>query len=878
MSGGAFRIPWVLREDAGVERRREWVRLGVPVPEGLLREADAVAIVDAADCQLPGQARALSRWPDATIRWLLVDALADVPAHGVAQFGVLPAGDARQSRQPDAPVLKLEPQEEDWTVDTGAARFRLCRSGEALISSVRVGDQERLTPAGVTVRLRGCSGRLYTAVTRRLYVEESGPIYARLVAEGVFRGEDGESALEFKARFSFVSGATGLDLEYQIRNPHAAYHPGGLWDLADRGTVLFEDLSLALEPAGPVNALHWYAESPERLRREEPIPWSVYQDSSGGENWDSSNHVDGQNRSGVLFRGYRVRCGDAGEHMLIAEGDRATPAVEVHGAAGSIAATCEDFWQNFPKALRWNGAALSVGLFPGESGVPHALQGGEQKRHRVFLEFRGSGEASCLAQRQRPLRVAIDPDWVETSRVIEAFVAASHDPNAEYLRYVNAIIEGPHAFCKKRELIDEYGWRNFGELYADHEAVRDRGSRPLVSHYNNQYDFIHGALVHYLRTGDGRWRDLGVEAARHTIDIDIYHTDEDRAAFNRGLFWHTDHHMPAATCTHRTYSGHNGRGPSYGGGPSNEHNYTSGLLLYFHLTGDPEAAAAVLELADWVIAMDDGSKSALGLIDPGPTGLASKTVGDDYHKAGRGAGNSINAVLDAYQLSAKRAYLDKAEELIRRCIHPADDVEALGLAEPEYRWSYLVFLQVLGKYLQLKCAWHERDYMLHYARASLLHYARWMRVHEVPYKDVLYKVELPTETWPAQDIRKCHVLHLAAQFAPPAERPALRERAAFFFERSLADVLSFTSAYLTRPLVILCVYGHVHGYYQTHRDDDRVEAALAYSFAPASPFEPQKRRWRRALPERIRRLAAKVGRAGLERLGWRRYYTRPSRL
>ena len=95
---------------------------------------------------------------------------------------------------------------------------------------------------------------------------------------------------------------------------------------------------------------------------------------------------------------------------------------------------------------------------------------------------------------------------------------------------------------------------------------------------------------------------------------------------------------------------------NYGGGPCNEHNYTSGLLHYYYLTGDPEARDAVLELAQWVISMDDGSQTLFGLIDDGPTGLASSTAGPDYHGPGRGAGNSINALMDAYRLTGSRNY------------------------------------------------------------------------------------------------------------------------------------------------------------------------------------------------------------------------------
>ena len=141
----------------------------------------------------------------------------------------------------------------------------------------------------------------------------------------------------------------------------------------------------------------------------------------------------------------------------------------------------------------------------------------------------------------------------------------------------------------------------------------------------------------------------------------------DQAAYNGGLFWHTDHYRDAATSTHRCYSRANrgSAGRNYGGGPCNEHNYTTGLLHYYYLTGNPQARDTVLCLADWVIAMDDGRRTVLGLIDRGATGSASSTTEPDYHGPGRGCGNSVNALLDAWLLTCDRGYLDKAEQLIR---------------------------------------------------------------------------------------------------------------------------------------------------------------------------------------------------------------------
>ena len=872
-----FRIPIFVEERAGLDRKREALRLGIPLARGLLREPSRVVLVDESGRQLEHQARALALWPDQSIKWLLLDALTTLGAHERAALFICAPEETDRSRCAQAAVLEIAERGGKLWIDTGAARFELGGERGPLLEAARIGGVNLLDKAGAHIRLLDAVGREHTPVVERTYIEESGAIRASIAIEGRFSCSGRALPLLFKARLVFIAGSTSLRLEFLIRNPQAATHPGGLWDLADRGTVLFEDLSLCLVPVGPVRELRWYAESSARTRTQEPVAWSLYQDSSGGENWDSDNHIDGDGSSTVMFRGYQVRSAGAMGQTIIAEGDRASPCATVVTRGGSIAGTTLDFWQNFPKALRFENGIVSFGLFPGECRTPFALQGGEQKRHTAVLEFLPPDQPNSIPELQQPLATWVDPSWVESSAVMGTFVAASRDRNEGYLRYVEAIVQGSNSFEAKRELIDEYGWRNFGDLYADHEAVLDKGPRPLVSHYNNQYDFIYGALVSFLRTGDSRWHRLAEDAARHTVDIDIYHTEQDKAAFNHGLFWHTDHHKPAATCTHRTYSRRNGRGRTYGGGPSNEHNYTSGLLLYFYLSGDPQAASVVRQLGDWVIAMDDGSRNILSLIDSGPTGLASKTADPSYHKPGRGAGNSINALLDAYELSRDRRYIQKADELIRRCIHPADDIEALDLGEPEYRWSYLVFLQVLGKYLDFKLEWSETDYEFHYARESLLHYARWMVKHEVPYKDVLHKVELPTETWPAHDVRKSHVLHVAAKYSPPRERTDLHERAGFFFERSLRDVLSFPTAFLTRPLVILCVYGHIHAFFQAHPQAGIDISSPDYSFGRPGNFVSQKQRLRSTVRSKLRVLVVRLAHAVAGRLHVFRRLLMPSR-
>jgi hypothetical protein len=849
-----------VEESLGRTRESEPVRVGVPFPRGLVFDAREITVLDEHAHAIPHQCRVLASWPDRSVKWMLIDALVCVEANESAVLSVRRKSSGESAVQGGTGSgLNVAEEAGRLVVHTGAGQFHVGGDCPGPLQTVLLGSNALLATTGSETRLRMADGAEYVPFIDSVRLEERGSVRASILVEGGFARRGRRIPLLFKSRLVFFAGSSCVTLEFQIRNPRAARHPGGLWDLGDGGSCSFTDLSIRLYLRDPVREVEWYAEIPGPAQRIGSLPFSLYQDSSGGENWDSPNHVDFANRLTVSHPGYQIKAGHAGESKLIGEGRRATPCLRVSTEAGWVAATTRDFWQNFPKALRLEEGALSIGLFPAECAAGFELQGGEQKRHTVFFDFGPHGREPVIPLMQQPLAVSLDPSWIEQCGVISCFAAAERDSDQSYSKYIDGIIEGPNSFFHKREVVDEYGWRNFGDLYADHEAVHHRGPKPMVSHYNNQYDFIYGAVVQFFRTGDSRWRRLMEDAARHTIDIDIYHTAEDRAAYNGGLFWHTDHYKDAATSSHRSYSRRNG-GRGYGGGPSNENNYTSGLLHYHYLAGDPEAADAVLKLANWVVAMDDGALNLFGVIDSGPTGLASKTVSSDYHGPGRGGGNSINALLDAYRLCNERKFVAKAEELIQRCIHPADNIQALRLDEPEYRWSYLVFLQALGKYLELKLELGEDDYYYHYARTSLLHYAGWMLDNEVPYKDILHKVEIPTETWPAQDIRKCHVLYLASKYADLTMRATLKRRAAFFFERCLRDLLGFETAYLTRPLVILCVYGYVHSFFQKQADPSVFDASHRYEFGEPRVFHSQRDRLKIELRRKLRLASTEVGR------------------
>lgn len=842
------------------------VRLGVPFARGVVQDEDELAVVDTSSHRLPWQGEVLERWSDRSVRWMLVDFL----ARGAAPSGavhLVRAEDVAAWPAVEVDSLHAEEQPGCVIVRCGDREFAIEAGGSPLLTRALLGGVAAIDGRGVELTLRSRNGTEFSAQVSRVTLERSGPVRTEIVVAGGFTGA-APCPLEFRARWAFVAGCRDLSCDLMIRNPRAARHPGGLWDLGDSGSWKIGDLSVRAHPAFEVASLHWCAQLDDAPSIDDPSTFCIYQDSSGGERWASPNHLDADGKLGVSFRGYEVRRGPPDTYEVVKAGWRAQPWLLAASARGWVGATLDAFWQNFPKALRWHNGAIEMGLFPSERRAPTELQGGEQKRHTFRLAFGLAGDTPFPQAAACDPGAWVDPVHVEASGAVPGFVAALGSYAGHEL-VVGRIVDGPDSFESRRELIDEYGWRNFGDLYADHEAVHAQNSVPFVSHYNNQYDFVLGASVQALRTGDERWRRLAVEAARHTVDIDIYHTEGDRPAYNGGLFWHTDHYLPACTATHRTYSRANARGREYGGGPSNEHNYASGLLLHHLMTGDPDSREAVIGLADWVVAMDDGALTLLGVFDDGSTGAASRTADDAYHGPGRGAGNSISTLLDAYRLTRRWSYVAKAEELLQRCIHPGDDIAARQLDDPERRWSYLVFLQTLGKYLDFKYELGEVDYAFQHARESLLRYASWMLEHEVPYRDVLHKVEFPTETWPAHDIRKCHVLHLAAFWDHAGLAQRYRAAAASYYERCLADLAGFETCHLTRPLVILCVFGHQHAYYMQQLPDGFPGPKVGlhgYDFGSPRPFVPQRARIRASLGAKWRIATREVHRLLSDRL------------
>ena len=806
----------------------EPVSFGVPLPRGAA--TDGVCwVVESSGGAAVVDARVIDRWHDGSARWMLVDTR--------VQSWFDDATVIRPAEPKDlAGVERISLTQEDGclAVDTGIARFVFRRGGSFPFDGVTAGGLDLADCAapdhGLVVTT--ATGNSSHGRVDDVNIEHAGQLRVSVRLVGTL--PVGSRTAVVVARVDLFAGLAAARVRLTIRNRDRAQHPGNYWDLGDQGSILIRDLSVRL-------ALPKVKSSTPRLRVATEsgsawfgvqLPFELYQDSSGGDGWQSTNHLDRQRRVPTSFRGYRLSGGDGAE----TRGHRATPAVGIECGGHAMAVAVPAFWQNFPRAITASDCGLALHLFPGQFATLHELQGGEQKTHEFYLAL-GVDQASwaLVDQCRRPTLVSPHPAWYEATAAVDllAPLEAGHATLA-----VQAVNE-PTSFERKRDVIDQFGWRHFGEIYGDHEAIGQMGAQPLVSHYNNQYDPVLGFGLQFLRTGDRRWWSAMDELAKHLIDIDIYHTAQDKAAYNGGLFWHTYHYGDADTATHRTYPARN-TGTVSGGGPSADHNYPAGLVLHYFLTGDEASREAAIGLADYVLNLDDGRLSPFRFLSHADTGRAIFTP-PDYFGPSRSSGNSLAALVDGHRLTHDERFIAKADKLVARVISPADNQKAFRLDEPEFRWFYLMFLQALGKYLRYKAELGEIDRYYAHGRASLLAYARWMTGHEYPYLSRPERLEYPTETWAAQDIRKVDVFCYAALLAEADERDTFLERAAFFHDNSVATLNSMATRSLARPVILLLTSGAVLSWFKRNADARMPIPVEQMRPFPAEAFVPQRK-------------------------------------
>lgn len=606
---------------------------------------------------------------------------------------------------------------------------------------------------------------------------------------------------------------TGLvEAELCIHNPAAAHHVGGLWDINDPSSIHFHEIGFEIDhPQGNLRSVQSVDED-ECLLMNSSTAINVEQFSS---------------HRGCGWRAIEKTSSDG--FCEIAQGRRINPIVKVELPNAVFTLHVPRFWQEHPSALRLASNQSVIALFAEQASGLHELQPGERKRRRITLHMAVAG---CESNKWLANRLQ-QPTVTGPTELAKEHFHRAVNPQGNFDEALISLIVSPQEFFAKRDCANEYGWRNFGEVFADHENLYRKADEPLmVSHYNNQYDLVLGFGLQFLRTKDQRWYELMDDLARHVADIDVYHTDEDRVEYNHGLFWHTNHYQDAGTATHRTFSklNYDPNDPAgSSGGPGPEHCYTSGLALHYLLTGDLTSRDVVMSLARWMQGYFDGDDALLGRLHsiakqelPNLVGLVRRKDRASYtYPLTRATGNLIIAFLDAHLLTGDRKWLDAVEAVLVNTFHPDDDVNKRNLDNVEITWSHTVFLQAVLRYMATKESIGEKDAFYEFTRAAFLTYAKWTLEFACPYLEKPEILEFVNDTWAAQDIRRYILMVAAAAYDHSASEAylakaeqfsdhllnTLRHSETLHFSRIQAIIMQnmgIASLYCERPDTVMC--------------------------------------------------------------------------
>ncbi len=778
-------------------------KTGIPFPASKVTSLDQLKLYKNGN-NVDASARPLCYWQDGSLKWISLSFFHSSENTNQYELGI---SNLSSSTQTDESSLKphnglqLDSNEEKITLSTTKFQFEIDLKAFSL-SALSSHEQKKIfqiESLGGTLSLS--SNQQATAKLKQWHSRTSHNLNTGLIDgvelefEGHFKYQANKQPLRFTTLIEFYHTTPLIKVQTTLHNPNPAKHPNGLWDLGDEGSELFS--SFVFDLTLPEEDKIKYQTSPDSEWQSAESSTKIIQRASGGSNWQSPVHVDKNNRIPLSTNGFEISV----NQTTIDSGERATPILY---STSGINLTIEKFWQNFPSAIQINDSNIQLGLFPAITDSSYELQGGEKKTHTFWLNL--SNQTNNMNWVHSPATVKPANDWLAECAALPTFSPTNETNPIGAL--IKTGLEHKQSFFAKREMIDEYGWRNFGDLYADHETAGYQGEELFISHYNNQYDPIYGFLRQFLLTGDARWFELADDLAKHVKDIDIYHTIDDKAEYNGGLFWHTDHYLKACTATHRSFSKLQESGAyedhAGGGGPGGQHCYTTGLAYHYLLTGAEDSKQAVLTLANWISHFYEGTDTCLELLlavkNRNQPGLKNQLNGQ--YPFDRGTANYVVALLDSYQLTQESDFLTRVEHIIRNTVHPEDNIAERNLSDVEERWFYTVFLQAICRYLQIKESTNSFDDAFYYARDALLHYADWMLSHEYPYLDKPETLEFPNDAWTAQEPRKTHIFATAFYYSPD-NKQAYLDKAKYFQEYVATRLSTSIEASYTRTLVLL---------------------------------------------------------------------------
>ncbi len=557
---------------AGVDRKDEPVRFGLPLPPNSgITTPDQLAVKGASAYQF----RALKRWPNGNIEWVLIDAITSVNANQQNKNLALTTGTGNNPKE------NLAQDKGDYiVVNTGPAQFTIKKKGFNLFDRV-VADGREIVSSGSSdgIVLTETDGTEFLALNDSgvmVKIEENGPVRTVIVAKGTHYSADGKRNLDYTVRMHFYRGKTRAKVIYTLRNANK-------YQLEN---AVFKKLELKVKTNIAKPSYRIATHNGEITGNLESGKVFLFQ----GENsyptvrqYDFSENVWPTTISGYTIKknGQIIASGNRDEYI-----DLLYAQAQGNGAYVTFGTRFGAGW--WPQGLTIESdGTVNVGLFPDENNKDYAVRFDSHTTREVMFDF-GTQEKNArdeFFKFQYPLvGKAQDINWYNNSGAIwEKLVTFQQEYEFQKKNGWNIPLHSSYATPNRRPEMKIYRHKYWGE----------GGGL-------NQYDFAKIGAFNFLRQeelfGGGYWL-YADQRFLYNADWAVYHSDNYDASNilkevpNLAGRWGgvNDHFdLPNAD-----------KVPKYGlfdGG----HRHAYGLSLWYYLTGDERIRETYIDWGEFV--------------------------------------------------------------------------------------------------------------------------------------------------------------------------------------------------------------------------------------------------------------------------------------
>ncbi|MEN6345675.1 MAG: hypothetical protein ABFE16_10215 [Armatimonadia bacterium] len=589
-------FPVLLCGPEAYKPRGEVLSGGVPFAYGAVKSEQNLRLLNDQDREVPLQTRALAKWPDGSLKWVLFT-FPTAPGQLRCEYGT------QVSRGPVA-GLTLTQDEGSISINTGPLQAVVSKTGGQLCESLSLNGKPVKTPATAWPLELKVGDKVYSSAgetVSRCELVEAGPLRAVIRRVGRLRSTDGSTLLEYD-----------LTQQFDAKSTEVRFQPVLTHKESD-AEVKLNRVSLSFPvptEAGAATATWVNTEGKWLQGTEARID---QRDDENATIWIADGSATGRTLPGKRENGFlRRSCGGMTVDFIP-----------------------RWFWQMAPRSVQADQSGLQVAMVNADSFVLHQ---GEALWNDFALRFSSDSGAPQTADFEAlasPATVLAEPSYLASTLALGEFGPASPAVFPEYEQSVESVYK---QYLAKRDKRREYGLENFGD------DTFEWGYGPVYTFWSNQeYDHHYGMLLQFARSGDYRWWEIGDQGARHYRDVDCYHWAPGREQLLGAPHHHNaQHFVDQGWVADHTVAG-----------ASNGHSWVEGLIAYYFLTGDPRARETYEQMGNWYCWTVENNQYGAGGQERGPgwtlialSALYNATYDAKYYKAGSQVLDWLRSVQD----------------------------------------------------------------------------------------------------------------------------------------------------------------------------------------------------------------------------------------